>query len=106
MSDFTLYQYSDSDLTAFANQAKESIIFALANEGMLNGDPVEISQNYVIVLYKKGWFGRQWDKWRSIEKGSYFAVLKNVRLDFPSDDEVETKAKVIPLKVVPKDKED
>ena len=90
MSGMTLYQYSETELTALANQAKEAIIFALANEGILTRDPSEVTQNYVLVMYRQGWFGRQWDKWRGIEENvSYIAVLKNVRTDVPSDDDEE-----------------
>ena len=83
------YQYySEIDLTALANQAKEAIILALANEGILTRDPLELAREYVLVMYRKGWFGRLWDKWRGIkEDDCYLAVLKNVRLELPSDDE-------------------
>jgi len=84
------YQYySEIDLTALANQAKEAIILALANEGILTRDPLELAREYVLVMYRKGWFGRLWDKWRGIkEEECYLVVLKNVRLEeVPSDDD-------------------
>lgn len=107
MTTMNMWTYSESDLTALANQAKEQIIFALGKEGLLKSDPEEIAREYVIVMYKKGWFGRQWDKWRGMEKdGSYFAVLKNVNSSAPRDDEETEEATVTHLKAVPKQKDD
>ena len=105
----TVYQYTEIQMTELANQAKEQIIFALANEGLIKGDPEAIAREYVIVLYKKNWLGRKWDKWRGIEEDeTYFAVLKNVSLGVSTagDGEEKPKATVHQLKVVPKKKED
>jgi hypothetical protein len=104
-----MYQYSEAALMELANQAKEQIIFALANEDLLNGDPEVIARDYVIVLYKKGWLGRHWDKFRGIkDDGSYFAVLKNIPLGVASDndDEEKPKATIRHLKAVPPKKDD
>ena len=88
-----IYQYSETDLTALANQAKDAILCALSNEDILKGDPLEIAQDYVIVIYKKGWFGRQWDKWRGLKDNeTYMVVLKNISLDTPSDEDEENPA--------------
>jgi hypothetical protein len=96
----TVWQYTETQMTELANQAKEQIIFALANEGLLKGDPEEIARTYVIVLHGKGYFGRLWDRWRGTDKeGLFFAVLKSVSGGVASDDGEEEK--VPHLKVVP-----
>ena len=96
----TVWQYSEAQMTELANQAKEHIIFALANEGLLKGDAEEISRTYVIVLHNKGVFGRIWDRWFGSDKeGLFLAVLKAVSGGVPRDE--GEKEKVPNLKVVP-----
>jgi hypothetical protein len=90
MSDLKLYPYTMTELTAMVNQAKEATISALANEGILTRDPREVAQSYALVMYQKGWFGRQWDKWRGLEEGEcYLVVVKNVPLEVLSDEPKE-----------------
>lgn len=106
MSGYTVWQYTDTDLTALANQAKEQIISALANENLLKGDPEEIASQYVIVLYKRGFFGSLWDKFRGTDKdGTFFAVLKTVQHGISRDggeEESEEEPKPTHLKAVSK----
>lgn len=79
MSGF-VYSYTEIQMTELANQAKEQIIFALCNEGLLKGDPEILSCEYVIVIHQKGLFGKIFDKFRGTDKdGLFFAVLKLVQ---------------------------
>ncbi len=74
--------YTEEQMTELANQAKELTIKALGDEGLLNCDPVEIAQEYVIVTYKKGRFGQLWDKFRGLDKDkkdtTYLTILKGL----------------------------
>jgi hypothetical protein len=80
MSGFTMYQYTEVQMTELANQAKEQIVFALAGEGLLKGDPEDVAREYVIVLHQRGFFGKMYDKFRGTDKdGTFFAVLKTVQ---------------------------
>ncbi len=81
MSNFTTtYMYTEVQMTELANQAKEQIVFALASEGLLKGDPEDISREYVVVLHQKGFFGKIYDRFRGTDKdGTFFAVLKSVQ---------------------------
>ncbi len=102
----TVWQYTETQMTEFANQAKEQIIFALAHEGLLKKDPEEIARTYVIVLHNKGVFGRLWDLWRGTDKdGLFFAVLKGVSTGVPSDDGKEQKEPHLKIVPMPKKKD-
>ncbi len=98
---YTVWQHTELEMTSLANQAKELIIFALANEDLLKGDPEEIAGTYVIVLHKQLLFGRLWDKLRGLKgDGLYFSVLKGVSCLIPSDGDEkksESHLKVVPL---------
>ncbi len=94
MTDFTYTYYNtEEQTTELANLAKELIIKALGDEGLLNGDPEKIAQEYVIVTYKKGRFGLIWDKFRGVkEEGTYLTILKGVpgsNVDEKEDEEAE-----------------
>ena len=97
-----IFQYTDEQRIGLLNQAKEQIIFALAHEGLLKGDPEDISRHYVIVLYARGLFGRIWDRFRGIEKSddglSYFAVMKAVNYPMEDDERKGSHLKVVPIK--------
>ncbi len=100
---WTVYQYSEPELTSLANQAKEQLLFALSNEGLLKGDPHQIAREYAIVIHKKGWLGQLWDKWRGTDRdGAFFAVLKSVSTGVPSGDgEKEARPRPTHLRSVP-----
>ncbi len=54
----------------------------------MNGDPEKIAQEYVIVTYKKGRFGKIWDKVRGVgEEGTYLTILKGVPSTDPKKEE-------------------
>jgi len=100
MSGYNVWSYTDVDVTSLANQAKEQIIYALHNEGLLKGDPEEIARSYVIVLYTKGLLGSLWDRWRGTKKdASYLGVLKAVSSHVPRGEDENRKP--AHLKVVP-----
>ncbi len=108
MSTYQLWQFTETDMTSLANQAKEQILFALANEDLLKGDPEEIASQYAIVLHKKGWLGSLWDRIRGTDKdGTFFAVVKSVSTGIPKYDGGEKEPKEVKpkpnhLKSVPK----
>jgi len=64
----SLYSFTDKDITTTVNIAKEVTLAGMAREGFLTGEQYNILiKDYVIVVVKKGWFGKLFDKVRGID---------------------------------------
>ena len=72
------YTFTESDLTEICNQAKEILVESMAVNGFITDDQCdEINQTYAIVVKRKGWFGKMWDKLHGADENSVqIAVVK------------------------------
>ena len=57
-----IYTLGIDDLNTNANTTKETLLYALERDGLLTKKAEEIAANYVVVVHKKGWLGRLFDK--------------------------------------------
>lgn len=73
---------TENDLTQTANQARELFIAALVGEGYLTKDQGrEIMSEFVVVIRKKGWWGKLFDKFRGITNdGMYVEIVKAAKI--------------------------
>lgn len=59
----TRYLYNDEELSAHSNAAKELVVQAMANRGLITQEEADaFSTRYVLVIVKKGWMGSLIDK--------------------------------------------
>lgn len=57
-----IYTLGIDDLNTNANTTKEALLYALERDGLLTKKAEEIAANYTVVVHKKGWLGRLFDK--------------------------------------------
>lgn len=56
------YGNNEGDIQTNANVVKEMVLTQLAKDGHIN-NPIELSEEYAVVVVKKGWLGRMIDKY-------------------------------------------
>ena len=89
--------YSVSGVTEMMNQAKELIITELQNDGIISDkyDTEKLAASYIVVLRKKGMFGKLFDKVFKTEKDStYITPLRtknNIKEFCTKTEEIEEK---------------
>lgn len=52
------YTLTTEDMTKNANSLKETLLLALERDGLLKKKAEEIAASYVVVVRKRGWFGK------------------------------------------------
>jgi len=66
----TIYEISLQNLTEYSNAAFSVSISALMKEGYLTEEQAqEILSNYAIVVVRRGFLGKIWDRCLGLEKG-------------------------------------
>jgi len=64
-----LYTYDENQLSGLVNQAKEVLMEALVAEEKIDEKCAsEVIKHYAIVICRKGWFGRVFDKVRGMKE--------------------------------------
>ncbi len=88
MGTLQLHQYTVTDITHLANQAKEVLLKGLEEEGLLTTPADELSGSYSVIVHERGTLGRLWDKMLGQDDSVdlRFAVVKNV-LPLPEKEE-------------------
>jgi len=71
-----LYTYEECDMTSFANQIKEQLIYQLHLDGVIDADTCEeILNHYAVTMVKKGWLGTMIDKACGIKDNKGLAIM-------------------------------
>lgn len=86
-----VYSLTTDELTRFLNQAKETTVQSLCEEGFLTPEQRDtILGNYAIVIHKRSWFGEILAKLRSLSDSTekdkdtvYINLVKIIRI--PND---------------------
>lgn len=86
-----VYSLTTDDLTRFMNQAKETTVQSLCEEGFLTPEQRDaILGNYAIVVHKRTWFGEILAKLRGLKSSNdkdtdtiYVNLVKIIRI--PND---------------------
>ncbi len=80
MATIAMWNFTQSELTAFANQVKEVVILGLEKEDLLDGEVEDISGKYAVVVLKKGTLGLIWDKLRGAkEDAALITFVKGIQ---------------------------
>ena len=75
-----LYQYTESELTEFANQVKEALLVTLHLEGEFSSAKAdELAGSHAVIVHKKGFLGKWWDKVHGNDSDEklYVSVIKS-----------------------------
>lgn len=76
---FTTYSMTENNITEIINRARELFVESMVGEGYLTQEQGrELVSNYVIVVRRKGWWGKLFDKIKGIKEdvGMYMEVVK------------------------------
>jgi hypothetical protein len=80
---FEVYQFTEADITDVANRAKDLMLETLEQQGYIKSAE-DLGAEFVIVVYRKGWFGKFFDKLMKMdEDGTRLQVLRVVRRPTP-----------------------
>lgn len=75
-------EYTDEELTKFANAVKEAVIAKLVSDSIIDPtfDYEEVCAVYAVIPLRKGIFGHLYDKLRGLEDNKiYLTVMKAER---------------------------
>ena len=76
--------YDNEDLTIASNQVVDIFINTMHKEGIIDEDKVKEMSRYRVVLHKKGFFGKLFNKLFDKEKTkntSYYTVVKIIPME-------------------------
>ncbi len=75
-----LHTLTLENLIEHSNLAKEVMLTALENDGILKeGEAETLSARYAVIVRQKGMLGKAWDKFRKVEDNCLsYTVLKIV----------------------------
>ena len=73
------YSYTENDIQANANAALACTLAGLTREGILTEEQAnDIASNYVIIINKKGFFTKLWEKATGIQDDMAFIMVRRV----------------------------